>query len=94
MLLVTGASDNHYLTLVNMIRSFIHSNQTNELIVYNLGLSDDKWKQIREHFKHPSLSFKVFEYSNYPEWFNIHIEAGQYAWEVSDEPKTHLTHVK
>ena len=80
MLLVTGASDNHYLTLINMIRSFIHYNETNHLIIYNLGLSDDKWFNIQKIFNHPSLSFKVFDYSKCPEWFNIHIESGQYAW--------------
>ena len=91
MILLTGASDNHYLSLLNMIRSFIHHNQTNHLIVYNLGLSDDNWQQI-QHLKRPYVSFKVFDYSNYPEWFNIHNEAGQYAWKPTIIYHTFLEH--
>ena len=92
MLVVTGASDNHFFTLLNMVRSFIHSNQTNHLIVYNLGLSDDKWSHIQHLFNYPSISFKVFDYSNYPSWFNIHIEAGQYAWKPTIIYNTFLEH--
>lgn len=91
MIVVTGASDNHYFTLLNMIRSFIRSNETNHLIVYNLGLSDDNWCHIQT-LGHPSLSFKVFDYSKYPPWFNIHIEAGQYAWKPTIIYDTFLEH--
>ena len=91
MLLVTGASDNHFLTLINMIRSFIHHNETHHLIVYNLGLSADKWHQMLQ-LNHPFVSFKVFDYSKYPEWFNIHIEAGQYAWKPTIIYDTFLEH--
>jgi hypothetical protein len=92
MIVVTGASDNHFLTLINMISSFMHHNENNHLIIYNLGLSDDKWHNIQQKFNHPSLSFKVFDYSKYPEWFNIQIEAGQYAWKPTILYNTFLDH--
>lgn len=81
MIVITGASDNHYLTLINMINSFIKYNETNFLIIYNLGLNDNNWNNIQNMFNHNNfLKFKVFDYSKYPEWFNINIEAGHYAW--------------
>jgi hypothetical protein len=80
MIIITGASDNHYLSLINMINSFIKHNEKNTLLIYNLGFSADKWNNIQTMFNNNSLTFKIFDYSKYPEWFNIHIEAGQYAW--------------
>jgi hypothetical protein len=80
MYLITGASDNHYLSLLNMINSFIKYNDKHKLIIYNLGLEDSKWKNIKEKYKEYQFLYKVFNYSIYPEWFNINIEAGSYAW--------------
>jgi hypothetical protein len=82
MLIVTGASNNHYLTFINMINSFVNfSNTENKLIVYNLGFDEDKWLNIQNLYKnHANIIYKIFDYSKYPEWFNINIEAGQFAW--------------
>ena len=80
MYIITGASDNHYLTLMNMIDSFITYNDRHKLIIYNLGLEDTKWNNIKEKYNNKDFIFKIFDYSKYPEWFNINIEAGQYAW--------------
>ena len=80
MYIITGASDNHYLTVMNMIDSFIRYNDTHKLIIYNLGLEESKWNHIKEKYNHHDFIFKVFDYSKYPEWFNINIEAGHYAW--------------
>jgi hypothetical protein len=80
MYIITGASDNHYITLMNMIDSFIRYNDRHKLIIYNLGLEESKWNHIKEKYNHHDFIFKVFDYSKYPEWFNINIEAGHYAW--------------
>ena len=80
MYIITGASDNHYLTVMNMIDSFIRYNDRHKLIIYNLGLEESKWNHIKEKYNHHDFIFKVFDYSKYPEWFNINIEAGHYAW--------------
>ena len=80
MYIITGASDNHYLTVMNMIDSFIRYNDRHKLIIYNLGLEESKWNHIKEKYNDKDFIFKVFDYSKYPEWFNINIEAGHYAW--------------
>ena len=48
MYIITGASDNHYLTVMNMIDSFIRYNDRHKLIIYNLGLEESKWNHIKE----------------------------------------------
>ena len=80
MIVVTGASDNHYLSLVNFINSFIKHNTKNRLIIYNLGLDKYKWNLMQEIYKKFDFLYKKFDYSKHPSWFNINIEAGQYAW--------------
>lgn len=80
MYIITGASDNHYITVMNMIDSFIRYNDNHKLIIYNLGLEESKWNHIKEKYNDKDFIFKVFDYSKYPEWFNINIEAGHYAW--------------
>lgn len=80
MYIITGASDNHYLTLMNMIDSFITHNDRHKLIIYNLGLEESRWNTIKEKYKNQDFIFKVFDYTKYPEWFDINIEAGHYAW--------------
>jgi len=80
MYIITGASDNHYVTLMNMINSFMKYNDRHKLIIYNLGLEETKWTHIKEKYNHQDFIFKVFDYSKYPEWFNINIQAGHYAW--------------
>ena len=80
MYIITGASDNHYLTLMNMVDSFIKYNDRHKLIIYNLGLEEQKWNRMKEKYNNQEFIFKIFDYSKYPEWFNINIEAGQYAW--------------
>ena len=80
MYIITGASDNHYITLMNMIDSFMKYNDRHKLIIYNLGLEETKWTHMKEKYNHQDFIFKVFDYSKYPEWFNINIQAGHYAW--------------
>jgi len=82
MIIITGASDNHYSSLVNLIYSFIQHNYTNNtLIVYDLGIEHDKWERFKLKCNSiPTISFRKFEYERYPAWYNIKINAGEYAW--------------
>jgi hypothetical protein len=79
-----------------MINSFIHHNtEKYNLIVYNLGLDNDKWENIQHMFSNYNLiSYKVFDYTKYPSWFNINIEAGHYAWKPTIIYNTYLEHTE
>lgn len=84
MHLVTGASDNHYKSLINMILSFMkfHKNDPDyAIIVYNLGIEESKWTKLLNIFnRYSNFVSEVFDYSLYPEYVNININAGEYAW--------------
>jgi len=75
MILVTGASENHAKSLRQFIASFLrNAAERHQLVVWDLGLTG--WEPVR----HSAVSYKVFDYAKYPEWFDITKEAGQYAW--------------
>lgn len=84
MHLVTGASDNHYKSLINMILSFMkyHKNDPNYVIVvYNLGIEESLWERLINLFgRYSNFVVEVFNYGLYPDYVNININAGEYAW--------------
>jgi hypothetical protein len=84
MHLVTGASDNHYKSLINMILSFMkyHKNDPNYVIVvYNLGIEESLWERLINLFgRYSNFVVEVFDYGLYPDYVNININAGEYAW--------------
>ena len=83
MHLVTGASNNHYKTLINMILSFMkyHKNDPNYVIVvYNLGIEELLWERLINLFgRYSNFVVEVFNYGLYPDYVNININAGEYA---------------
>jgi hypothetical protein len=84
MHLVTGASDNHYKSLINMILSFMkfHKNDPDYvIIVYNLGIKEELWTRLLNIFsRYTNFIPETFDYSQYPDYVNININAGEYAW--------------
>lgn len=76
--IVTGASQNHYKTLVQFINSFLYfykDDTDTRLVVYNLGL--DNVNGIPTNF---NIKVELFDFTKYPLYFNIKINAGEYAW--------------
>lgn len=80
MIIVSGASNNHYYSLIQLIDSFINKKVNGKLILYNLGIDDDKWNILKNKYQNYNFFYKIFDYSKYPSWFNININAGEYAW--------------
>ena len=69
MIIVTGASENHRLSLINLIRSFfIHCNkELDTIIVYDLGINPEKWIEIQTQF----ASHKNIIYNKPPPYVKI-----------------------
>lgn len=80
MFIVTGASNNHYFTLIQFIDSFISNNVDGNLIIYDLGIDNKRWNELKQKYTSYNFIFKTFNYSKYPTWFNININIGEYAW--------------
>lgn len=81
MIIVTATSSNHFVSLLNFIDSFAsHAQEKHKLIVYNLGLTSQEQAYLAS--KAADIGFKVrdFAYADHPDWFNVNINAGEYAW--------------
>ena len=93
MIIITGASSNHYKSLLQLIETFEKHLSKETIIIYNLGLDENKASTILNICKKNDYIYKIFDYNKYPSFFNININAGEYAWkpavikEVSDEYK-------
>ena len=86
MILVTGASANHFLSLCNLIESIFKNvdSAQHKLIVYDLGLDTNQIKKINEFVnRYGNASIKTFDYDIHPDWFDITVNAGEYAWKTS-----------
>lgn len=82
-IIVTGASSNHELSLLQFIYHCFNNNKDIALVVWDLGLSKIFRKLILSvinHYKY--IIYKKFDYSKYPSYFNISISQGEYAWKA------------
>jgi hypothetical protein len=77
MYIVTGASDNHFASLMQFLRS-LSPQQHADTFVWNFGLSNKNQRILQTSL--PALRLRRFPYENYPSWFDIRVNAGEYAW--------------
>ena len=81
-LIITGADHSHYKTLVqwlvNMQNKMVRHKGV-QIIVWDLGLKNEERMELEKRFS-KFCKFKTFDYSQHPPWFNISINAGEYAW--------------
>lgn len=76
LLIITGASQNHHKSLQQFLTT-VDFNRF-DCIVFDLGLAPDTYSNIQARF--PSAQYRVFDYAKYPTYYNININAGEYAW--------------
>lgn len=65
-----------YIHFIRSIRR-IHSPEAVSLILWDLGLTSEEVAEI-EHLSNNKM--RHLNYSAYPDYFNININAGEYAW--------------
>lgn len=77
---ITGADESHYETLRQFLFNIkkYENKEENRIIVYDLGLHLEHLNELKTLF--PNYIYKIFDYSKYPKYFNIRINAGEYAW--------------
>jgi hypothetical protein len=78
LVVVTAADSSHALSLDRFLSSLRDQHDPFTVLVYDLGLEPAEHKQLAE--KYPQSQLRMFDYSSYPEYFNIKVQAGQYAW--------------
>ncbi len=81
--IVTACSENHCKSMLNFLESLYRQcNRYNvefNCVLYDLGDLSESYKTKLLNI-YPALSIRIFDYSKYPSYFNVHINAGEYAW--------------
>jgi len=75
--IITGASSNHFLSLKQLLVSLKEKAPEAVLIVWDLGLKESERNYLEGLFM---VSIRVFDYTKYPAYYNIAVNAGEYAW--------------
>ena len=74
---VTGISDNHFEESKGMLASVIRCLPHNKLILYDIGLSDENRKELKEMFN--SIEMRQFPFENYSHLPHVK-DPHSYAW--------------
>ena len=99
--IITGADSTHYKSLVQLLDNLqiqIGKYKGLKIIVWDLGLDKEQLIEIEKRFPKFCI-LKRFNYSQYPSWFNIKINAGEYAWKPTiikaslDKKKSHFKYM-
>lgn len=83
MILITGANQNYSDALRGWLEAFQAAYPepgSVTLIVWDLGLAPENRAALEQSFSRPDVSWKQFNFGRYPDFVNIQVEAGQYAW--------------
>ena len=81
-LILTGADSSHFKTLVQFLENaelFFPANNRPELLVWDLGLTGEELEKLNSKF-YSICTIRKFNYDSYPAWFDIKVNAGEYAW--------------
>lgn len=78
MMIVSGANSSHGESLLQFVASVRRFEPDVRLVVYDLGLSRSQRHRLENDAT--TAEIKDFDFSAYPDFFDINIEAGQYAW--------------
>jgi hypothetical protein len=77
-MIVTGADTTHAKSLGNLLRSIQTWAPDIPVVVYDLGLTKEEVQGIRNMF--PAADIRSFNFSQYPDYFDIRKNAGEFAW--------------
>ena len=78
LIIVTGSDSSHFKSLLQLLESLkIHEKKT-KIIIFDLGITQTEKEILKK--QHPEYELRKFNYSHYPSYFNIKINAGEYAW--------------
>lgn len=75
--LITGSDFTHGKSLLNFLASAKTHAPNTSVIVYDLGLKSSQLRKLQRKFDY---EVRTFDYSKYPDFFNIRIAQGRFAW--------------
>ena len=78
LFIVTAADSSHFRSAMQLLCSVIEHEEITLATFYSLGLLPAEEELFKRTL--PDVVFKRFEYEKYPEYLNVKINAGEYAW--------------
>ena len=75
LLVVTGASSNHFGALQQLLGSLRRLDA--DVVCYDLGLAE---RERRAIYTWRGLTLRGFDFARYPEHLRVEVNAGEYAW--------------
>ena len=91
MIIICGSENNYLVHLYKFIDSVNkYINNKHKLIIYDLGIEKYDWDNLKKKYARENFIYKTFDYSKYPEWFNIKMNVGEYAWKPAIIYETYL----
>lgn len=78
LVLVTAADSSHAKSLKNLLIS-IDKYAGVRTVVWDLGMKTGELEEIKKHAK---VTLRKFPFNEFPDYFNISINSGQYAWKA------------
>jgi|TARA_B110000902_G_C14094636_1_gene508266 hypothetical protein len=78
LVIVTGSDSSHVKSLYQLLESLAIHEKNTKTIIFDLGITSEESQKIKNDF--PCFELRKFEYSKYPAYFNIKVNAGEYAW--------------
>lgn len=77
--IVSGSSSNHFETLLVFLDNLHRFNPSEiPIFIYDLGLNATEHERIVQNYT--KVILRPFLYDKYPDYFNINIAGGEYAW--------------
>ena len=78
LVVVTGADSSHFQSLCQFLSSLRQHEPEIVVIAFDLGLKKSERLQVAADF--PTIELRTFDFPQYPDYLNVKINAGQYAW--------------
>lgn len=78
LVIVTGADSSHYRSLCQFLSSLLRHEPSITVVIFDLGLAGTERRHLKEAF--PAAELRRFDFAQYPDYFNIKVNAGEYAW--------------
>jgi len=78
---VTAADSTHSRSLLQLLESLATWELGSKIVVFDLGLNTNQREKLDQKcIEIGNTEVRTFVYENYPDYFNIEVNAGQYAW--------------
>jgi hypothetical protein len=78
--IVTGADSSHAKSLLNLLKSVLQHEPNAHVIIWDLGLNQEELNSISKLSK--SFEIRKFDFKSHPNFMNIKVDAGHYAWKA------------